>query len=104
MTVFYVPYSFESGLCFSFVNSRIGESFMGNRLSDRVHYQMFDDCRIESIRKSCAGVVRTLRYGHYRPTAHYYGTALREEGEYKATWKREFNLPWRKADPLKLSR
>jgi hypothetical protein len=24
-----------------------------------------------------------------------------EEGRYKATWKREFTLPWRKAGPLK---
>ena len=26
---------------------------------------------------------------------------LLEEGRYKATWKKEFKLPWRKAGPLK---
>ena len=40
---------------------------------------------------------------------HYGGgvdqvTSLFEEGRYKATWKREFKLPWRKAGPLKSSR
>ena len=29
---------------------------------------------------------------------------LAEEGTYKATWKREFKLPWRHAGPLKSSR
>ena len=32
------------------------------------------------------------------------GYLPRKEGRYKATWKREFTLPWRKAGLLKSSR
>ena len=31
------------------------------------------------------------------------GVLIDKEGRYKATWKREFQLPWRKAGLLKLS-
>ena len=40
-------------------------------------------------------------------TPGVYGEMFRggvEEGRYKATWNREFKLPWRKAGPLRSSR
>ena len=39
-----------------------------------------------------------------RSLSHYSLSLSLSEGKYKAIGKREFDLPWRKADLLKLSR
>ena len=42
--------------------------------------------------------VRSVPAGHPGPLA-----GIGKEGRYTATWKREFNLPWREAGPPKTS-
>ena len=48
------------------------------------------------------GIFRVEVRAH--PRRHPADERLHEEGRYKAAWKTEFKLPWRKAGPLKSSR